>query len=80
MIRSLEKVIAGNFPEGEIELKIKVRVSFLQNSEGSKSFPTINELKNLWSVLADCKQEIAEKIEEKARNRLGFRSKFGTRF
>ena len=43
--------------------KNEIRKSFVQNSENSIIFPSINELKNLWSIYLDWKDDIFYKIQ-----------------
>lgn len=44
--------------------KNEIRKSFVQNSKNSIVFPSINELKNLWSIYLDWKDDIFSKIQK----------------
>jgi hypothetical protein len=57
--------IAFNIDNFNDDTKIKIRKVFVQNSENSKLCPSINELKNLWNILLDWKEEISDKIYKK---------------
>ena len=43
--------------------KNEIRKTFVKNSENSISFPSINELKNLWSIYLDWKDGIFYQIQ-----------------